>query len=91
MSDSDPKISDSDPKSYFLPLVQAWLSDDPGRHQNKDFLEELERLRVSAFSGILKRAGEGEVAAVDWLLKRRFIKLPIGWRDEASRRDDENS
>ena len=70
-------MSDSDPRNYLPTLVQAWLSDDPRRHQNKDFLKAKEKLEVAAFSGILTRASEGEVAAVDWLLKRRRIKLPI--------------
>ena len=69
-------MNNPDPSSYFQHLPEAWYKDDQELKKSKEYKDELERLQFAAFDNIIRRAGEGEVAAVEWLEKRGFLELP---------------
>ena len=69
-------MSKPDPRAYFQNLARTWLENKPKISNTQKFAAELDSLESAAFNNILKRAGDGEVAAVNWLEERGFIHLP---------------
>ncbi len=69
-------MSEPDPGIYFPTLARTWFENNPEISNKQEFAAELDALESAAFNNILKRAGDGEVAAVNWLEERGFIHLP---------------
>ena len=51
---------------------------------------ELKRIEDGALDGVIKRAKDGEVAAVEWLEARGLIRMPGKQRNERSEPNSES-